>query len=118
MTTSKCTQIGQYIRLFQGDPYIVHYKYSMIFNIVFVTMLFGMGIPSLFPIAVIALVVFWMLERYCVAYTYQVPPRLDNRLTNNAFELILKAPLFYMVNGFWMLTNTQIYSGWVNPIAK
>lgn len=90
----------------------------MVFNAVFVTMLYGMGIPMLFPIAVLGLVVFWMLERYCVAYTYQIPPSLDDRMTNNAIQLLLKAPIFYMINGFWMLTNTQIFNGWVNPIAK
>lgn len=88
----------------------------MIFNIVFVTMLYGMGVPSLFPIAVLGLVIFWMLERYCVAYTYQIPPRLDDRLSKNSIDLLLLAPLFYITNGFWMLTNTQIFNGWVNPI--
>lgn len=53
----------------------------MVFNAVFCTMLYGMGIPLLFPIAVMGLVIFWMLERYCVAYTYQKPASLDDRLT-------------------------------------
>jgi len=118
LRTTKTTQIGQYVNLFQGDAYIVHFKFSMVFNAVFCTMLYGMGIPLLFPIAVMGLVIFWMLERYCVAYTYQKPASLDDRLTKNAVDLLLKAPLFFVCNSFWMLTNTQIYNGWVNPIAR
>lgn len=117
LSTTKTTQIGQYVALFSGDPYIVHFKFSMVFNAIFVTMLYGMGIPMLFPIAVVALLVFWMLERYCVAYTYQKPPSLDDRLTKNAVSVLTKAPLLYLVNGFWMLTNTQIFNGYVAPIA-
>mmetsp|Transcript_117304 Transcript_117304/g.163229 ORF Transcript_117304/g.163229 Transcript_117304/m.163229 type:complete len:262 (+) Transcript_117304:1423-2208(+) len=89
----------------------------MIFNVVYVTMLYGMGVPLLFPIAVLAGFIFWVLERYCVAYTYQMPPSLDDRLTNNAVSVLTKAPLLYLVNGFWMLTNTQIFNGYVAPIA-
>lgn len=114
MSTTKTTQVAQYVALFTGDAYIVHFKFSMVFNVVFVTMLYGLGIPMLFPIAVVALVVFWMLERYCVAYTYQKPPSLDDRLTKNAVSLLTIAPLLLLINGFWMMTNTQIFNGYVS----
>jgi len=116
--TTKATQVAQYVAKHAGEPYIVHFKLSMVFNIVFVTMLYGMGIPLLFPIGVFAGFIFWALERYCVAYTYQAPPSLDDRLTKNAVSVLSKAPVFYMVNGFWMLTNTQIFNGYVAPISQ
>ena len=31
--------------------YVLHFKYSGILNIVFITMMYGMGLPLLFPIA-------------------------------------------------------------------
>lgn len=77
-------------------------------------MLYGVGIPILFPIAVISYIIFYMLERYCMAYTYQMPPSLDDRLTKNAVSILKFAPILLLFNGFWMLSNEQIFNGKVN----
>lgn len=102
------------MQLYNGPNYIVHFKYSALFNITFVTMMYGLGIPILFPIAVLSYVLFWMLERYHMAYTYQLPPSLDDRLTKNAVSVLKWAPLLFLLNGYWMLSNQQIFDGLVN----
>lgn len=81
---TKTTQIYQYIDLYSGPEYIVHFKYSGILNITYVTMMYGLGLPILFPIAAFSYFVFFSIERYQVAYTYQMPPTLDDKLTKNA----------------------------------
>jgi len=81
MYNTKCTQIYQYLDLYTGPNYIVHYKYSGILNIIYVTMMYGLGLPALFPIAFISFFIFWATERYQLAYTYQLPPAMDDRMT-------------------------------------
>lgn len=112
--STKKTQLWQYIELYSGPSYFVHFKYSALFNIAFVTMFYGVGLPILFPIAVMSYVVFYLLERYVVAYTYQMPPSLDDKLTKNAVSVLKFAPLLMLFNGFWMLGNQQIFKGGVN----
>ena len=70
MYNTKCTQIYQYLDLYTGPNYIVHYKYSGVLNIIYVTMMYGLGLPALFPIAFISFFIFWATERYQLAYTY------------------------------------------------
>jgi hypothetical protein len=69
--------------MYSGPSYIVYVKYSSILNVVYVTMMYGIGMPILFPIAVATLGIHWIHERYHMAYTYQLPPSLDDKLTLN-----------------------------------
>ena len=50
--------------LYAGPDYIIHFKYSGILNVTYVTMFYGMGMPLLFPIAVLSYFIFWLVERY------------------------------------------------------
>ena len=37
----------------------MHYKYSTLLNVVFVTMMYGLGMPILFPIACLSMVILY-----------------------------------------------------------
>lgn len=50
---TKKTTLQQYVELYSGPVYYIHFKYSSVLNITFVTFLYGLGIPLLFPIAVV-----------------------------------------------------------------
>lgn len=50
--------------LYSGSNYILHYKYSMLLNTTYVTMMYGLAMPILFPIAALNYFVFWSTERY------------------------------------------------------
>ena len=80
-------------------------------------MLYGAGLPIMFPIAALSLGIFWSLERYHMAYTYQLPPSLDDRLTKNAVRVLKFSPVLLLANGYWMLSQSQIFEGWVNVKA-
>ena len=72
------TQIYSYIDLYVGPDYVIHFKYSQILNVTFVTMMYGLGMPILFPIAAVSYFIFYIVERYQVAFTYPMPPALDD----------------------------------------
>ena len=91
--------------LYSGAEYILHYKYSMILNTTYVTMMYGLGMPILFPIAALNYFVFWATERYQMAYTYQMPPALDDALTKNMLQLLSYSPILLIFNGLWMISN-------------
>lgn len=49
---SKKTSMAKYKMLHGGTDYIIHFKYSNVLNIVYITMTYGVGMPILFPVAV------------------------------------------------------------------
>lgn len=55
---------------FNGPVYYMHYKYSSIMNITFLTMMFGPGMPILFPIAFMSVLVLYSLEIFMLYYVY------------------------------------------------
>jgi len=49
----------------------MHYKYSAILTSVFTTFMFGFGIPLLFPIAILQLLVLYIVEKLMLFYSYR-----------------------------------------------
>ena len=106
---TKKTQVSQYVKTHSGPNYMVHQKYSQLFNVTFVTCLYGAGMPILFPIAAFSYFNVWCLEKLNLAYFYKLPPSMDDKLTKNAVSVLSMAPLMFLFNGFWMVTNHQFF---------
>ena len=87
---------------------------STLLNIIYVTMMYGLGLPMLFPIAVLSFFVFWATERWQIAYCYQLPPAMDDKMTVNAMTILSYTPIIFLLNGFWMLGNRQMFENVVN----
>lgn len=104
------TAMQPYIDLYSGPVFMLHYKYSSVLNISFVTMMFGYGIPMLFPIAAVSFLVLYCLEKGSLYYSYRLPPMYDHRLSEMILSSLLIAPIFYLAFGFWMCSSNQILS--------
>jgi len=86
----------------------MHFKYSGILNIVFLTFCFGPGMPLLLPIATSSFLILYCLENYMLHYVNKTPPNYDNKL-NDEFLLKIKwAPIYMLSFGYWMTTNPQL----------
>lgn len=68
---TKQTTLQGYIDVYAGPNYYVHYRYSSILNVIFVTMTFGVGMPILFPCALLFLVSFYLMEKLLLYYYYR-----------------------------------------------
>ncbi len=66
--------------------YFMHYKYSSIMNIIFITFTFGAGLPLLFPIAAVSLLVIYSLEMFMLHYVYKQPPAYDEKLNKSVLK--------------------------------
>lgn len=106
---TKKTGTSAFVILYSGPDYVLHFKYSGVVNVVYVTMMYGVGMPLLFPIAAFNLFNQWITERITLAYLVKLPPALDQKLTVNAIELLKWAPILLLFNGYWMLSNKQIF---------
>jgi hypothetical protein len=102
---TKKSSIQLYVELYSGPVFFIHYKYSGILNIVFVTMMYGMGLPILFPIAALSLLVIYCMEKMMLYFVYREPPMYDEKLNNNALSILTYAPLLFLSFGYWMLSS-------------
>jgi hypothetical protein len=90
---------------YSGPDYVIHFKYSGVVNIVYIAMMYGMGMPLLFPIAALNIFNQWITERIAVAYLAKLPPALDSKLTDNCIQVLRWAPLLLLFNGYWIVSN-------------
>jgi len=84
---------------------MIHFKYSGVMNVTFVTLMYGLGVPILFPIAAVSYFVLYSLERLLTAYFYQLPPTFDNKLSKNSMTTLRWAAVLHLFIGYWMLSN-------------
>jgi hypothetical protein len=50
---TKKTSMADYKDLYSGTEYVIHFKCANVINIVWVTFMYGIGMPMLFPLAVL-----------------------------------------------------------------
>jgi len=86
----------------------MHYKYSSILTIVYITFLYGFGMPILFPIAMLSFLVLYLVEKMMLFYGYVLPPMYDERLSQSVLNKLQFAPLLYVCFGYWMVSNQQL----------
>lgn len=95
--------------LYNGSEYAIHFKYSKIFNVVYVSCLYGVGMPILFPIGLLTFFNMLICERLYLAKFVKMPPMMDDVLAKNSVAMMKFAPLLMIINGYWMLSNKQIF---------
>lgn len=76
-------------------------RYAAVLNVVFVTFVFGIAIPILFPLAAIYCTLTYMIDLGALYYMYRKPSSYDEKLTNSVLETLMYAPLFFFSFGYW-----------------
>jgi len=102
---TRATSPIQYVNTYAAAAYLMHYKYSTLLNVVFVTFMFGFGMPILFPIAFLSICVLYFQEKILLYYGYRVPPMYDERLSQKVLRIMKLAPIFFLCFGYWMASN-------------
>lgn len=77
-------------------------------KITFTTMIFGVGMPIMFPIACGSIAVFYICEKWYLYYLCREPPIYDDELNNGVIKTLKLAPVLMLMNGYWMLSNYQL----------
>ena len=63
-----------------GPEFHIHYRYSILLNIAFVTMMYGTGMPILYPIALVSYLILYFMEIYMLHHVYKQPMDYDGTL--------------------------------------
>lgn len=107
---TKSTTISKYRYMNSGAEYMIHFKYSDALNVTFVSLMYCLSMPILLITAAITLRLQLTSEMISIAWVARLPPAMDNSLNNNALMMITFAPIFMLMNGFWMVDSKIIFS--------
>jgi len=101
--------MAKYRAIYGGGEYLIHFKYSDALNITYVTCMYGIGIPLLFPVAALNLSLTLMGECLTTAFYASQPPAIHDTLTKIGLILLKLAPIILLFNSYWMIGNKQIF---------
>lgn len=115
---TKAKSIQTYIDKYSGPEFLIHNKYNAVINDVFIAMIFGFGMPMLFPITVASLCVRYIMEVSCLFYCYKEPPTYDRAISDWVYAILLVAPAFFLSFSYWQISNMQLLSNdYLTPIT-
>ena len=102
---TKSRTIQNYKMAYSGPDMPIHFKYSEALNITFLAMLYGFGMPIMYPMAMAIISNQRLCERIQVAYNYTQPPAMDDSLSNSVMTIMKYAPVMLLFNGYWLMDN-------------
>ncbi|GBG33178.1 Hypothetical Protein FCC1311_094022 [Hondaea fermentalgiana] len=93
-----------------GPTFLLHYRIAQNLMTVFVTFLYGPGMPVLYPLAALAFLVYYWTDKYFLLRYYRTPPRYDSRIwtkfTTNAMLIAVIPNAAFAV---WMYSTPGIF---------
>lgn len=85
-------------------------RYAYILTTIFVTFTFGFGIPILFPICAVSMLVEYVVTVTRLYWQYRIPPAFDEKLAQQVLSQLKWAPFIFVIFGYWMASSKQLYS--------
>ena len=107
----KTKQIFQadYEQMYMGPELLFEYRYSTLLNIIFISLMFGTGMPILYFFGFISLFLSYWVDKWTLLRIYQTPPPYNKDLTKVSREWMNIAIILHLLFGFWMLSNSIIF---------
>lgn len=93
---------------FVGPNFNIAVQHSLILNTSFACLFYGGGMPILLPIACLAFVFMYLLDKYTLLRVYSLPPNFDESLTRDALHLLRYAILAHLAISAWMYGNNDV----------
>jgi len=68
--TTKCKTIQAYVNTYAGPQHVMSYRYSAILVTTWITLMYGVALPIMFPIAAFTFFNYYIVDRFLVAYYF------------------------------------------------
>lgn len=81
----------------------MNYKYSLVTSTVWITFMYGLALPLLFPIAAFTFFNLFLMERLLITYFHSKPPMYDDKLNTQTLSLMKWSPILLLMFGYWYL---------------
>jgi len=95
-------------QLYEPPVFTLECRYGYLLNSVFVTMLYGAGLPLLYPIAAFHLFLCFAIDKYIIIRLNAQPPAYDSSLADLFIKLMPFAIIFHLAIGCYMLSYNAV----------
>ena len=102
---SKKRSIYSYVDLYSGPEFKINFRYTYLLNYVFVTLMYGVGMPILFVFALLALSFTYIWEKILLHKYYSLPPHFDHKISSSANAILPISCILWSAFGYWFLGN-------------
>jgi hypothetical protein len=99
-----------YVDQYSGPEYVIYSKYAFVLKYFYLSIIFGAVLPIVFPIAFVAMLNQYLMDKVSLAYFYKAPPHYDARIGNQVFKLMVGAPFCGLTFTYWALGNPAMFS--------
>ena len=100
---------GDYENMYMGPELLLEYRYSTMMNTIFITLMYGAGMPVLYVFASVSLFLTYWVDKITFLRIYQTPPRYDIHLQKTTREWTNLSVILHFLVGFWMYSNSEIF---------
>lgn len=87
-------------------------------NTVLVCMIYGFGMPILFPLTWCFLILTYIFHKIYLVKFYRPPPMYDNTLNSYFIYYVKYGGLFCTGIAYWFITNRQMFFNENSPIYQ
>lgn len=95
--------------MYMGPELLFEYRYSTMLNTVFISLMYGTGMPVLYLFAFISFSLTYWVDKWTFLRIYQTPPRYNKQLMQTSRTWIDAAIIIHFLAAFWMYSNSVIF---------
>ena len=106
---TNCLTTEEYADIKSAEHFEINSQYPKIMTIIMVCMVYGFGLPVLFPLTLVFLCITYCAHKLFIVYWYRKPPMYDDTLNKICLYYIKYGALLYALISYWQLTNRQMF---------
>jgi len=95
---------------FEGGAFYLHERYANHLLNFYVAMIYGLAIPLLVPVACVATLFAYWVDKAMFLYFYKIPPQYSSRIPSGASKLLLYGVVLHLVVAITMLSQNTVFS--------
>ena len=95
--------------VYLGPVFSLSFRCAQLLMTVFVSMLYGAGIPILYPIATIMFLINFYVDKFLLFYHYRIPPSYSERIAEWMGQTMIYASIFHLGFATWMYSAKGIF---------
>ena len=106
---TKVTTKAKYINMYAGPEYALHSAYASVILMVFMTFIYGLFLPIMFPLCCLGIYITLSVEPAMLSYIYKKPANYGDKMDIRAVQLLKLAPIAMFSFGYWAFSNPQLF---------
>lgn len=84
----------------------MEFRYSQLLTMMYVTLMYGSGIPILYLFMVISYFLTYLVDKFMLLRIYSKPPRFNKKLMTVTRNWMVGALFLHFLFGFWIYSNS------------